>query len=332
MRDLKFNLLLSIIFIYPFSIDKITNNSFLERKYFLTENINRLSLPTDGNLPRMLDGRHYPIVPNKASEVADLIVFVEEALRSSSTSDSDLPLLGHQQQVIYRFLSRESIFSEEVLFYLPEDWRRVVDRHLSARREFLKMHANRGRPLVMPAWRVIAPEPPENLLSYFKKAEQLTGIDWEVLAAINLVETGMGRIDGVSVANAQGPMQFLPSTWLEKGIGQGGDIKDANDSIQAAARYLVRRGGLIDIRKGLWGYNNSENYVEAVLEYANLMKDDPKAFIGLYHWEIHYQVEEGDLWLPVGYFYKQRIPISKYLKIVPASAPPPTLPLKYRLN
>jgi hypothetical protein len=30
----------------------------------------------------------------------------------------------------------------------------------------------------------------------------------------------MGRIDGVSVANAQGPMQFLPSTWAEAGIGR----------------------------------------------------------------------------------------------------------------
>ena len=60
---------------------------------------------------------------------------------------------------------------------------------------------------------------------------------------MNLVETGMGRIDGISVANAQGPMQFLPTTWAEAGIGQG-NIRDPHDAIQAAARYLVRRGGL----------------------------------------------------------------------------------------
>jgi len=73
-----------------------------------------------------------------------------------------------------------------------------------------------------------------------------------VLAAVNLVETGMGRIDGVSIANAQGPMQFLPSTWAEPGIGKG-NIRNPHDAIQAAARYLVRRGGLRDIRRGLWG-------------------------------------------------------------------------------
>ncbi len=34
---------------------------------------------------------------------------------------------------------------------------------------------------------------------------------WYYLAAINLIETRMGRIDGLSTAGAQGPMQFLPA-------------------------------------------------------------------------------------------------------------------------
>ena len=63
----------------------------------------------------------------------------------------------------------------------------------------------------------------------YRKAEAATGIPWEVLAAVNLVETGMGRIDGISVANAQGPMQFLPSTRAERGIGKG-DIRDPHDA------------------------------------------------------------------------------------------------------
>ena len=74
---------------------------------------------------------------------------------------------------------------------------------------------------MLPAWRIIQPEPAANLLNYYRKAEAATGIEWEVLAAVNLVETGMGRIDGTSVANAQGPMQFLPTTWAEPGIGAG---------------------------------------------------------------------------------------------------------------
>ena len=48
--------------------------------------------------------------------------------------------------------------------------------------------------------RNIAPEPAQNLLTYYQKAESSTGIEWEVLAAVNLVETGMGRIDGIARA------------------------------------------------------------------------------------------------------------------------------------
>jgi hypothetical protein len=177
------------------------------------------------------------------------------------------------------------------------------------------------RPSVLPAWRIIAPEPAENLLAYYRKAEAATGIEWEVLAAVNLVETGMGRIDGISVANAQGPMQFLPTTWAEAGIGQG-NIRDPHDAIQAAARYLVRRGGLRDIRQGLWGYNNSDYYGRAVLLYASLMREDPLAYNGLYHWEIHFNAADGDLWLPVGYNQTQPITVKDYLSNHPTSRPP----------
>ena len=167
---------------------------------------------------------------------------MEAALRDPSTAKADLPDLGHQQQVIYRVLSKDAVRSAAVLAALPTQWRSMAERHLAARREFLRMSRGRG-PSTLPAWRIIPPEPADKLISYYKKAEAATGIEWEVLAAVNLVETGMGRIDGVSVANAQGPMQFLPTTWAEPGIGAG-DIRDPHDAIQAAARYLVRRGGL----------------------------------------------------------------------------------------
>ncbi len=51
-------------------------------------------------------------------------------------------------------------------------------------------------------------------------------------------------------------MQFLPSTRAEPGIGQG-DIRNPRDAIHAAARSLRRRGGLKDIRRGLWGYTTT---------------------------------------------------------------------------
>jgi hypothetical protein len=284
-----------------------------------------VALPEDPALPRQADGRHYPLVPADAAELAALLTAVETALRDPATAAAALPRLGHQQQVIYRQLSRDPGRSEAVLALLDPAWRSVADRHLAARREFLTMQ-RRSRPLAaLPAWRIIQPAPADELLAHYRKAAAATGIDWEVLAAINLVESGMGRIDGVSVANAHGPMQFLPSTWNQPGVGAG-DIRDPHDAIQAAARYLVRRGGLQDIRRGLYGYNNSDYYGRAVLLYASLLRDDPRAYTGLYHWEIQVNSEAGDLWLPVGYSQTAPIPVATYLQQVPASAPPRPVP------
>ena len=279
-----------------------------------------VALPAQASQPTTQDGRKYPLVPADTAELATLLAAVEEVLRDPATPPEALPDLGHLQQVIYRVLSTDQPRANQVVNALPPRWRSVAERHLAARREFVRMSRGRG-PTMLPAWRIIQPEPADKLLSYYQKAEAATGIEWEVLAAVNLVETGMGRIDGVSVANAQGPMQFLPTTWAEPGIGAG-DIRDPHDAIQAAARYLVRRGGLQDIRRGLWGYNNSDYYGRAVMLYASLMKEDPAAYTGLYHWEIHFNAATGDLWLPVGYNQPQHISVQEHLRANPASRSP----------
>ena len=279
----------------------------------------RLAVTSIGSDPAG-PGHLYPQVPRGSRAIAQRLAWLEPAIRNSSTPEADLAQLAHQQQVIYRQLSHQPTLSAEVRRALPARWQQVFDHHLEARREFLAMH--RGpKASRLPAWRIIPPEPAERLLSYYRKAAAATGIDWQVLAAVNLVETGLGRIDGLSVANAQGPMQFLPTTWAESGIGSG-SIRDPHDAIQAAARYLVRRGGLRDIRKGLWGYNNSPHYGKAVLHYAQLLKDDPQAFRGLYHWQIHVPTQVGDLWLAEGYNRKTPIAVSAYIQQVPASLPP----------
>ena len=74
----------------------------------------------------------------------------------------------------------------------------------------------------------------------YREAERRFGVDWDYLAAINLVETGLGRIRGTSVAGAQGPMQFIPSTWDI--YGEGRHQLDAHDSILAAGRFLRDQG------------------------------------------------------------------------------------------
>jgi hypothetical protein len=278
-------------------------------------------VPSNDTLPRSDDGRHYPLLPNDGNTLATLLASLEEALRSPHTPADILPRLGHQQQVIYRVLAHRRSLADQVRAALPKRWQPVMDHHVGARREFLAMHRGQ-RSLTLPSWRIIPPEPAEHLLRYYREASAATGIPWEVLAAVNLVESGMGRLDGVSVAGAQGPMQFLPTTWAEPGIGKG-NIRNPQDAIHAAARYLVRRGGAANIQKALWGYNNSDHYGRAVLHYAALMKDDPAAFQGLYHWEVHFASGAGDLWLPVGYSQPRPISVASYLKQFPASAPPP---------
>ncbi|AFY28158.1 lytic transglycosylase domain-containing protein [Cyanobium gracile] len=265
--------------------------------------------------------RVYPRLPRDPAAIASQLAAVEAALRAPDTPTGLLGELGHRQQVTYRRLAADPALAARVRSFLPVGWQGVMDRHLAARREFLAMHRGGRRPAVVPAWRIISPQPAADLLRYYREASAATGIPWEVLAAINLVETGMGRIDGVSVADARGPMQFLPTTWAQPGIGKG-DIRDPEDAIHAAARYLVRRGGLRDIRRGLWGYNNSRHYVRAVLLYAELLRMDPQAFTGLYHWEIHYASSAGDLWLPVGYSQSRPLAVATYLERFPASAPP----------
>jgi membrane-bound lytic murein transglycosylase B len=280
--------------------------------------------PSKTTLPANANGRQYPTLPQQPREIASLLSQVEAALRAPTTPAPLLPNLGHQQQVIYRVLARRKPLATAVLELLPPRWQRVAQRQLEARRQFLAMQAGRARPSLLPAWRVQAPAPATELLAYYHQAATSTGIAWEVLAAINLVESAMGRIDGVSVANAHGPMQFLPSTWAEAGIGRG-DIRNPRDAIPAAARYLVRRGGLKDIRKALWGYNNSDYYGRAVLIYAALLREDPAAYRGFYNWEVHLATSAGDVWLPVGYSQPKPIPVTSYLRRMPSSAPPPNI-------
>ena len=155
----------------------------------------------------------------------------------------------------------------------------------------------------------------------YEQASAETGVDWAFLAAINLIETGFGRIDGLSTAGAQGPMQFLPTTFEEV---SDGDIDDPHDAIPAAAAYLVRRGGPDDMHRALLGYNNSSAYVAAVTHYANLFRDDERTLLAAYWWEIHYSAAIGDLWFPVGYRLDEAQPATEYLAAAPWSAPPPS--------
>jgi len=245
------------------------------------------------------NGRTAPRPAADPRELAQQIVAAERGLRDTTRNAAQLAELGHLQEVAYRKLSIEPTWDAAVVAALPSDLVATVDANLRARRAFFEIKS--GYSDNVPAWEIVNPAPADNLLAFYKEAERTTGIGWQYLAAINFIETGFGRIRGLSTAGAQGPMQFLPSTWNESGIGKG-DINDPHDAIQAAARYLVRRGGPADMRKALFGYNNHNAYVDGVTAYANLMKSDERTFVGFYNWEIYFSTSDGDLWFPAGVY------------------------------
>ena len=176
--------------------------------------------------------------PGTARQALAALVAAEAAIADPATRPKELVRAARVQQLVYRELGARPAWDAAVRAGLPRSLRSVVRDNVASRREFRAMHSVLADTL--PAWRIVAPAPAEDLLRYYKRGERAFGIGWEYLAAINLVETGMGRIRGTSVAGAQGPMQFLPRTWARWGRG---DIQDPADAILAAARYLAHDGG-----------------------------------------------------------------------------------------
>jgi murein DD-endopeptidase MepM/ murein hydrolase activator NlpD len=112
------------------------------------------------------------------------------------------------------------------------------------------------------------------LLALWQRAGASYGIPWQVLAAINKVESNWGRNMGPSSAGAIGWMQFMPSTWLRWGVDANGDgVADPwnpTDAVFSAARYLAAAGGTTDLYRGVYAYNHADWYVRQVLSLADL--------------------------------------------------------------
>jgi membrane-bound lytic murein transglycosylase B len=123
------------------------------------------------------------------------------------------------------------------------------------------------------------------LLSFYSEAKRRFGIGWELLAAINFVETDFGRARTTARADAQGPMQFEKATWLE--YGMGGDVYNERDAILAAANLLAANGGRTNERAALKHYNLSPLYWDAVLHLAHRMATVPTAFREYYAWRLY---------------------------------------------
>src|SRR5215212_2137929 len=125
---------------------------------------------------------------------------------------------------------------------------------------------------------------PPFLLSIYQAAGIEYGVRWEILAAINEIETDYGRNLNVSSAGALGWMQFMPSTWKMYGVDANKDGRkdpyNPVDAIFAAARYLKAAGYEQDVRRAIFAYNHADWYVDSVLLRARLIAGVPADLIG----------------------------------------------------
>jgi membrane-bound lytic murein transglycosylase B len=241
-------------------------------------------------------------------QLADDLVADEQALRDPSTPDVVLAAAARRQQAAYRAIGRHPEWDAVTRPRIPPPLLEAYDRNVDARRQLTALAHVKD---TLPAWRIEAPAPADELLGYYRDAEAASGVGWNYLAAINLIETRFGSIDGVSTAGAQGPMQFMPSTFAA--YGDGGDVNSPHDSIMAAGRYLAANGFANDRDHAIYRYNNANEYVQAVNDYAAVLAAEPAAFAGFYRWDVYYYTTAGDVLLPIGYAAPAPIPVGDYL-------------------
>jgi Transglycosylase SLT domain len=139
-------------------------------------------------------------------------------------------------------------------------------------------------PIGVPNFVIDSFEIPPFLLPIYQACGTEYGIPWEVLAAINKIETGFGTNLNVSSAGAVGWMQFLPSSWEAFGLDANGDGRqdpyNPVDAICAAAHYLKLAGGNKDLYEAIFAYNHADWYVQEVLLYARAYGKLPTDLVG----------------------------------------------------
>jgi membrane-bound lytic murein transglycosylase B len=198
----------------------------------------------------------------------------------SEPSPTQVTSPARYQQRVIRMLAHRPTLARAVERRLPS-----VTSDVLARVDLDRLAAK--TPLPRSRLQLVAAAPAARLVTWYRQAERRFGVRWQLLAAVNFVESAFGRVRNASSAGAQGPMQFLPTTWRRYGLG--GDIRDPHDSILAAANYLAANGGRHAERRALYHYNPSVLYVDAVIRYANRMTRNVEAFYAYYSWRVYFR-------------------------------------------
>lgn len=150
---------------------------------------------------------------------------------------------------------------------------------------------------------------PEEYIPIYIAAGESYGVPWTLLAAHHRVETRFSTMStSISPAGAEGPMQFMPCTFVGwqhptcSGLGKGeieefektdpttikkyggygvdgngdgvADPFDIDDAIYSAANYLSQAGASEgQLKKAIFNYNHSEQYVDDILYYYHLYEE-----------------------------------------------------------
>jgi membrane-bound lytic murein transglycosylase B len=249
--------------------------------------------------------------------LACLLTEAQKVIDNPAVAPGELAAAGRRAQDAYQRLGDHPEWDAEVLAGLTPATREQAGHAVDAYRQLTSLN---GPPsATLPAWRVVDPLPADQLREMYQAGQRRFGVDWTVLASVNLVETRMGRVVGLSTAGARGPMQFMPATWASYGLG--GDVWNPSQAIMGAANYLAANGGArpAGLDHALRRYNNDVRYVRAVRDYAAMMAANPRAYLGMHAWRVEYRTVAGLVVLPTGYAEPKPVPVGPWL----AAHPPP---------
>ncbi len=255
-----------------------------------------------------------------AEQFAAQLTQRHDTIVDTNATPAERERAGVEYQLLLRDLADRPDLDEAVLAAADPTAQPALTQTVRARQFLQARTASRPpRPLPdeLPAWTVVEPEPVDVLLAHYAEAEALTGIGWYWLAAIHLQETRMGRIQGVSTADAVGPMQFLPTTWDTCCVG---DPTVTRDAIIGAATYLMQSGGPDDMAAALYQYNPNDGYVAVVTAHAENLRDEPELYPGYHAFQVFFATSAGTVRLPIGYSQATPIDVDDYLASNPDDA------------
>ena len=188
-----------------------------------------------------------------------------------------------REQRIYRRLGRRPRLATAVIAALPAGLRGEARDNVLARFELGHIRSvSVGPP---PRIAIGRAQPADVLRAHYRRAWRRFRVGPPLLAAVNFVESGYGRLRNRSISGARGPMQFIPATWAAYGLG--GDVGDPRDAILGAANYLHANGAPGDETRALHHYNPSRAYVRAISAYARRIRADWRRFYAYYAWAVY---------------------------------------------